>query len=105
MRTINPIQFALAALEKSAAESKAYLGNGNSAFMREIDNDIKLVKFRTRNGFKPVDSKCNDQHNLEVTFESNESNVTEEFSNRESVSAISAFCEAYELAERLAVIC
>ena len=108
MRTINPMSFALAALNKAEKESLAYVHNDRSAFAREISNDCKLIRKLARNGFYPYGDEINDQHNIEVTFthfENEAERITEEFSNQESGSCAHSFCRAYELAAELADLC
>ena len=108
MRTINPMSFAIAALNKAEKESLSYAGNSKGAFAREISNDCKLIRKHARNGWYPCDEKMNDQHNTEITFthfENEAERITEEFSNQESGNCASAFCKAYELAAELADLC
>ena len=108
MRTINPISFAITALNKSEKESLAYLGNNNSAFARELQNDCKLIRKLARQGYYPCDDKMNDQHNTEISFTKyeNESEIIiEEFANQESGNCASAFFKAYQLAAELADLC
>ena len=105
MRSINPMSFAIAALNKAEKESLAYIHSNNSAFARELQNDCKLVRRYAREGYFPEDHTLNDHHNTVVHFTNETVNVSEEFSNQESQSAVSAFCEAYELAAKLADLC
>ena len=108
MRTLNPMSFASAALNKAEKESLAYIGNGKGAFAREIENDCKRIRKYARNGYYPCEEKMNDQHNTEICFTTYENEgeiIIEEFSNQESGNCASAFCEAYELAAKLADLC